>query len=198
MSDSALQNLGPRLRAARQSRELTLAELSERASISASTLSRLEAGKRQATLELLLPITRVLDIRIDDLIDHATPDPRVRRASVTRDGLTITPLSPRGSAIDTYRVSYPPTAVPPELRVHDGYEWLYVLDGTLRLRLGEQDLLLNPGEAAEFDTQVPHAMSAHGTTPAHIISIFNASGARIHTHLGEETQEGRTSASDIT
>lgn len=194
MPDAAIQNLGPRLRAARVARSLTLAEVAERASISTSTLSRLESGKRQATLELLLPITRVLGIRIDDLIERAAPDPRVRRTPITRNGLTVTPLSPKNSAVETYRVSYPPTSKLPALRKHDGYEWLYVLDGTLRLRLGEQDLLLSPGEAAEFDTQVPHAMSAHGPTPTHVISIFNASGARMHTHLSEEP--GGTDADD--
>ncbi|MGO1542757.1 MAG: helix-turn-helix domain-containing protein [Gulosibacter sp.] len=183
MPDSALTNLGPRLRAARQARNLTLAELAARANISSSTLSRLESGKRQATLELLLPLTRVLDIRVDDLLEHQATDPRVQRAPIRRNGLTIAPLSPEHSPIETYKISYPPVDELPVLRVHDGFEWLYVLDGQLRLRLGEQDIILGAGEAAEFDTQIPHAMSAHGTRPAEVISIFNASGVRMHTHL---------------
>lgn len=68
--------------------------------------------------------------------------------------------------------------------MHDGYEWLYVLHGKLRLRLGEQDLTLSRGEAAEFDTRTPHAMSAAGGRPAQVISIFNEAGARMHTHTG--------------
>ncbi|MDJ1370607.1 helix-turn-helix domain-containing protein [Gulosibacter molinativorax] len=190
MPHSTLDQLGPRLRAARQARELTLAELAERARVSVSTLSRLESGKRQATLELLLPITRVLDIRIDDLLAAHTADPRVRRTAVTRNGHTITPLSPAASPIDTYRVTYPPVDELPTLRVHDGYEWLYVLDGRLRLRLGDQDLVLQPGEAAEFDTRVPHAMSADGDEPARVISIFNSAGMRMHTHVAEAAVGG--------
>src|SRR5690606_7352567 len=124
------------------------------------------SGKRQASLELLLPLTRQLGVRIDDLVRPESPDPRVRRAAIRRDGLTIAPLAPEGSPIHTYRITYPPVDALPDLRVHDGYEWLYVLSGRLRLRLGDQDLSLTRGEAAEFDTRTPHSISAAGSRPA--------------------------------
>lgn len=178
-----LAQVGARLRVVRRSRGWTLDELASRAGMSASTLSRLESGKRQASLELLLPLTRQLGIRVDDLIILETPDPRVRRPVIRRDGLVIAPLAPEGSVVHTYRITYPPTRELPDLRVHDGYEWLYVLTGRLRLRLGEQDLTLGRGEAAEFDTRTPHAMSAAGGRPAQVISIFNDDGARMHTHV---------------
>lgn len=181
MSDE-LRQVGARLRDARRDRSLTLEELASRSGMSTSTLSRLESGKRQASLELLLPLTRHLGIRIDDLVQPETPDPRVRRPVIRRDGMVIAPLAPEGAPIRTYRVSFPPTDELPALRVHDGYEWLYVLSGRLRLRLGEQDLTLARGEAAEFDTRTPHALSAAGSRPAVVISIFNESGARMHTH----------------
>jgi transcriptional regulator with XRE-family HTH domain len=180
-----LEQLGARLRAARQSRGLTLEELAAAAGMSASTLSRLESGKRQASLELLLPLTRRLGIRLDDLVPQQHPDPRVRRPAVHRDGLVIEPLAPEGSPILTYKITYPVRAEPPEPRVHDGYEWLYVLSGRLRLRLGEQDLTLGRGEAAEFDTRTPHSMCAAGGRPAQVISIFNEAGARMHTRTAD-------------
>lgn len=177
-----LSQVGARLRAARTERGWTLDELAGRVSMSASTLSRLESGKRQASLELLVPLTRQLGIRIDDLVDDHTPDPRVRRAVIRRDGLIIAPLAQEHAPISTYKITYPPGGALPELRAHDGYEWLYVLHGRLRLRLGEQDLTLRRGEAAEFDTRVPHAMSATGGKPAAVLSIFNETGARMHIH----------------
>lgn len=185
-----LAQVGARLRAARHSRGWTLDELAARAEMSASTLSRLESGKRQASLELLLPLTRQLGIRVDDLISVAAPDPRVRRPAIHRDGLVIAPLAPEGSPVHTYKITYPPAPDLPELRVHDGYEWLYVLTGRLRLRLGEQDLTLTRGEAAEFDTRTPHAMSAAGGRPAQVISIFNDDGVRMHTHVAAQTVDG--------
>jgi transcriptional regulator with XRE-family HTH domain len=176
-----LDLIGPRLRSARRARGWTLDDLADRAGMSPSTLSRLESGKRQASLELLMPLTRQLGIRLDDLVRTEVPDPRVRRPIVRRDGLVIAPLAPEGSPIHTYKITYPPTGALPEPRIHDGYEWLYVLSGRLRLRLGDQDLVLTRGEAAEFDTRTPHAMAAAGGKPAQILSIFNDAGARIHT-----------------
>lgn len=180
--DDGLKQVGARLRAARHERGWTLEDLAARAEMSASTLSRLESGKRQASLELLLPLTRQLGIRIDDLVATAPPDPRVRRPLIRRNGMLIAPLAPEGSPIATYKVTFPPAAEPPEPRVHDGYEWLYVISGRLRLLLGEQDLVLTRGEAAEFDTRIPHSLSAVGTRPAQVLSIFNQDGMRMHTH----------------
>ncbi|MGW0460249.1 helix-turn-helix domain-containing protein [Streptomyces tendae] len=178
-----LAHVGTRLRTVRRSRGWTLDELAEKSGISASTLSRLESGKRQASLELLVPLTRLLGIRVDDLITLDAPDPRVRRPVISRDGLIIAPLAPEASPVHTYKITFPPGGKLPDLCSHDGYEWLYVLTGRLRLRLGEQDLTLESGEAAEYDTRIPHATSAAGTKPAQIISIFNDEGARMHTRL---------------
>lgn len=177
-----LKHVGERLRAIRRSRGWTLEDLASRVSISPSTLSRLESGKRQADLELLIPLTRQLGITLDDLVTPEVKDPRVRRPVEVRDGLAIAPLTPEGSPLAAFKITYPPVDLPPEPRVHDGYEWLYVLSGRLRLRLGSQDLVLTRGEAAEFDTRVPHSMSAAGSRPAQVLSIFNNEGVRIHTH----------------
>lgn len=177
-----LRHVGPRLRLARQARGWTLDDLAAKAGMSPSTLSRLESGKRQATLELLVPLTRLLGIGLDDLVRPATPDPRVRRPAVHRHGLEIIPLVPEGAPVHLYRITFPPAPEPPEPRMHDGFEWLYVLSGRLRLLLGDQDLVLGRGEAAEFDTRVPHALSAAGNRPAVILSIFNDDGVGLHTH----------------
>ncbi|WP_396667998.1 helix-turn-helix domain-containing protein [Microbacterium sp. R86528] len=180
---SELDQVGPRLRAVRKARGWTLDDLAERARVSPSTLSRLESGKRQATLELLVPLTRQLGIRVDDLLPDEARDPRVRRPEIREHGHIVAPLTLEDSPVQTFKVTYPGGAALPELRTHDGFEWLYVLAGKLRLRLGDQDLVLTRGEAAEFDTRVPHSLSADGAKPAQIISIFNTEGARIHTHL---------------
>ncbi|WP_084767155.1 helix-turn-helix domain-containing protein [Leucobacter komagatae] len=177
-----LQQLGPRLRAARQQRGWTLDDLATRADMSVSTLSRLESGKRQASLELLLPLTRQLGIRIDDLLPRTDQDPRVHRAPLTRGAMTIAPLTREASDVRAFKITYRPEAPDRELQVHDGHEWLYVLSGELHLDLGEQSLVLVPGDAAEFDTTTPHRIRAAGNRPAEVISIFNAVGERVHLH----------------
>lgn len=185
-----LDQVGARLRAARRARGWTLDELATLADMSASTLSRLESGKRQASLELLVPLTSRLGIRIDDLVKTEAVDPRVKRPVIRRDGMIIAPLAPESSQIHTYKITFPAASVSPALRVHDGYEWFYVLSGKLRLRLGEQDLVFGRGEAAEFDTSTPHAISAAGGKPAQVLSIFNDDGARMHTHVAETRATG--------
>ncbi|MEV7693462.1 XRE family transcriptional regulator [Microbacterium sp. NPDC089189] len=177
-----LEQVGPRLRSARRARGWTLDDLASRAQVSSSTLSRLESGKRQASLELLLPLTRELGIRIDDLLQPEDRDPRVRRPVIHRDGHVIAPLAPEGSATNAFKITYPAGGPVPEPRVHDGFAWFYVLSGRLRLILGDQDLVLGRGEAAEFDTRTPHAMMAAGGQPVQVISIFHGDGDRIHTH----------------
>ena len=150
--------------------------------MSASTLSRLESGKRQASLELLLPLTRQLGVRLDDLIPAAPSDPRVRRAVERRDGMVIAPLTLDHSPVQAYKVTFPAAEVAPAPRTHDGFEWLYVLSGRLRLAMNDHEHIIERGEAAEFDTRMPHSLSATADGPAEVLSIFSASGERMHTH----------------
>ncbi|ANG86845.1 helix-turn-helix domain-containing protein [Microbacterium aurantiacum] len=180
-----LDRLGPRLREARRAREWTLDDLSRAAGISPSTLSRLESGKRQASLELLLPVTRALGIRIDDLLVEPARDPRVRRPARRAEGMIIAPLTVEQSPVQAFKIVYEPRSEAPEPRVHDGWEWLYVLSGRLRLRLGDEALDLGRGEAAQFDTREPHAMWAPGPRRAEVLSIFNAEGERLHTRTSD-------------
>jgi transcriptional regulator with XRE-family HTH domain len=182
--DDALALIGTRIRIWREKRSMTLAELSSATGISSSTLSRLEAGKRAPNLELIVPIARELRLGLDDLVPRTVPDPRVPRTTRLIDGVRFETLSPESSPAQTYKVTLPATpagtTVVPDPQVHDGHEWLYVLSGRLRLVLGEQEVTLGPGEAAEFDTRVPHWMSPTGSGPVEMLSIFSKEGKRIH------------------
>ena len=189
-----LDQLGPRLRAARQERGWTLDELAGRAGMSVSTLSRLESGKRQASLELILPLTRQLGIRVDDLLDQPARDPRVHRQAIRRDGMTIAPLTREESEVRAFKITYHPDAPERPLQTHDGHEWLYVLSGRLELVLGERVHVLARGEAAEFDTTTPHSMRALGAKPAEIISLFNTVGERVHLHGSAPSPEREATA----
>jgi transcriptional regulator with XRE-family HTH domain len=80
MSDDVLDGVGPRLRALRQERGATLADLSTTTGISVSTLSRLESGQRRPTLEQLLPLARAHQVTLDELVD-APPRPATHACS---------------------------------------------------------------------------------------------------------------------
>lgn len=191
--DQALESVGPRLRALRKQRETTLAELSTVTGISVSTLSRLESGDRKPTLELLFPLAKAYGVTLDELVDAPpTGDPRVHLRPVTRFGMTMLPLSRRPGGIQAYKLIIPPGSPrrEPDLKTHEGYEWLYVLDGRLRVILGEHDLVLSPGEAAEFDTRVPHWFGAVGDEPVEFLSLFGQQGERAHLRARPRSTEG--------
>jgi transcriptional regulator with XRE-family HTH domain len=179
--DEVLAAVGPRLRALRQERGTTLAAVSADTGISVSTLSRLEAGQRRPTLELLLPLARSYGVQVDELVGAPpTGDPRVHLRPVRRDGMTMLPLTRRAGGVQAYKLIISRRSEPPDLRTHEGYEWLYVLTGRLRLVLGDQDLVLAEGEAAEFDTRVPHWFGSADRSPVEILSLFGAQGERAH------------------
>lgn len=179
-----LDAVGPRLKQLRQRRDITLADLAEETGISISTLSRLEAGLRRPTLEQLLPLARAHGVTLDELVDAPpTGDPRVNlRPIAVGDGSTILPLTRRPGGIQAYKFVLPKGAydAEPDLRTHDGFDWVFVLNGRLRLVLGEHDLVLDPGEAAEFDTRTPHWFGATGAGPVEFLSLIGRQGERTH------------------
>jgi transcriptional regulator with XRE-family HTH domain len=185
--ERTLDAVGPRLKRLRQAREVTLTDLAAETGISASTLSRLEAGLRRPTLEQLLPLARAHGVTLDELVDAPpTGDPRVNlRPLLCKDGSTVLPLTRRPGGIQAYKFILPTGSDDrePEVRSHEGFDWAYVLNGTLRLVLGEHDLLLKPGEAAEFDTRTPHWFGATRAGPVEFLSLIGKQGERAHVRV---------------
>ncbi|MET0493361.1 MAG: XRE family transcriptional regulator [Actinoplanes sp.] len=181
--DQALSAVGPRLRALRRRRETTLADLSAATGISVSTLSRLESGSRRPTLELLLPLAKAHGVTLDELVDAPpTGDPRIHLRPVSYHGMTMLPLTRRAGGIQAYKLvlAAGTRGKEPDPQTHEGYEWLYILNGRLRLVLGEHDLVLAPGEAVEFDTRVPHWFGPADDHPVELLSLFGKQGERAH------------------
>ncbi|GAA3489744.1 XRE family transcriptional regulator [Streptomyces cremeus] len=184
----ALADVGPRLQRLRTARGMTLAALSEATGISTSTLSRLESGGRRPSLELLLPISQAHQVPLDDLVGAPeVGDPRVRIKPRQVHGSTVLPLTHGAGPIQAYKMILPVTRSTPETRTHEGYEWLYVLTGRLRLVLGDRDLVLGPGEAAEFDTRLPHWFGSTGKAPVEVLSLFGRQGERMHVRAKPRT-----------
>jgi mannose-6-phosphate isomerase-like protein (cupin superfamily) len=96
------------------------------------------------------------------------------------NGRVVLPLTRQPGAIQAWKMTIPALQHDPEVRVHEGYEWLYVLSGRLRLVLADHDLILGAGEAAEFDTRLPHWFGSTGDGPVEILSLFSRQGERIH------------------
>ncbi|NUU21618.1 MAG: helix-turn-helix transcriptional regulator [Streptomycetaceae bacterium] len=181
--DDVLAAVGPRLRALRRDRGLTLADLAAATGVSESTLSRLENGRRRATLELLLPLARTYGVPLDDLVGAPhTGDPRIHLKPVRRHGMTFVPLSRRPGGVHAFKMLIPARPEPgePDPQTHEGVEWLPVLTGRLRLVVGERDLTLPPGEAAEFDTSLPHWLGSADGGAVELLILFSPQGVRSH------------------
>ena len=176
---TALELVGPRLRKVREQRGVTLTDVAERTGMSKSTLSRLENGQRRPSLELLLPLAQLYRVPLDDLVGAPeVGDPRIRLKPRQVHGRTVVPLT-RPGGIQAWKIVIPRGQKEPMLRTHDGYEWLYVLSGRMRLIQGDRDLVLEAGEAAEFDTQLPHWFGSTGEGPAEVLSIFGRPGEQV-------------------
>jgi transcriptional regulator with XRE-family HTH domain len=181
--DDVLEAVGPRLRSLRSEHGLTLSAVSRSTGISVSTLSRLESGQRKPTLELLLPLARAYQVALDELVDTpAAGDPRVHQSPFEHEGVTMVPLTRQSSGLQAYKQVFPPRSRTGDMeqKTHEGYEWLYVLSGRLRLLLGRRDFVLSAGEVVEFDTRVPHAFGNPFPEPAEVLTLFGPQGERMH------------------
>ncbi|MET9594291.1 XRE family transcriptional regulator [Streptomyces sp. NPDC006516] len=183
-----LPGVAPRLRDLRRNRGLTLEAAAGRAGLSPAHLSRLETGRRQPSLPMLLGLARVYGTTVSELLGEMPPE----RDAIVRGGpLEGAPggdggwlyrqAGGSGRAMQALRVRVPYGTEGDLVRVHPGEEWLYVLDGRLRVVLGDTVHDLEPGDSAHFDSLTPHRIAA-----------LDAGGARllfVHTLLQSPTAE---------
>lgn len=181
MSDEIDQLARDRLRAIRHHLGWSLDDLAERSGVGASTISRLETGHRSISFDVLIPLARALDVSIDELVarDDADevvirPEPHERSPS-----MTVWALSRPGNPTVAVKIRFQPDDSPPDPKVHPGHDFMFVLDGTVRLTLGDRTHLVASGESAEFSTMTPHAVQAVDG-PAEVLMVLDQTGARTH------------------
>jgi transcriptional regulator with XRE-family HTH domain len=167
-----------------------LTELAAATGISKSTLSRLETGLRKPSLELLLPIAQAHQVPLDELVGAPeVGDPRIRPKPRKRHGRIVVPLTQQPSGMHAWKVLIPPEPGEPELRTHEGHEWLYVLSGQMRLILADRDITMGPGEVAEFDTSLPHWFGPVGDQPVEILSLLGRHDEHVHVRAGPRRKD---------
>ena len=171
-----------RLRSLRTTLGYSLDELAERTNLSASTISRVETGKRALGLDVLVPLANALQVSFDVLFElPGNEDVVIRPVPHNMGARTTWPLSRPDGRTLAMKVRLEPSTSRPDPRVHPGHDWFVVIEGRVRLWLGEREIDIDTGEAAEFTTMTPHAMSALDN-PAELIMIFEREGQRAHVH----------------
>ncbi|MEU8591148.1 helix-turn-helix domain-containing protein [Streptomyces sp. NPDC048664] len=187
--EQILEGIGPRLRRLRRERGLTLKALAATTGISLSTLSRVESGKRHPTLDLLIPLARAHHVALDQLVAApASGDPRVHLRPLSKErGSVLVPLTQYPGRVQVFKQVLAPRE--PEPVTHEGYEWLYVLAGRLRLILGARNFALLPGEVAEFDTTEPHWFGPADASAVEILHLFGPRGDQVVVRAGPSTTD---------
>ncbi|PRZ42439.1 XRE family transcriptional regulator [Antricoccus suffuscus] len=181
--EAALDAVGPRLREVRARRKLKLSDVADRTGFSVSTLSRLESGNRKPSLDLLLPLAKIYQVPLDDLVG-APPsgDPRIHPKPIRRHGSIYIPLTRNADGVQAFKMILPAAKKDVRIpqRAHEGYEWVYVLAGALHLKLGGVVTTVEAGEAAEFDTRTPHGFVSANDKPVELLGLFSPRGEQIH------------------
>lgn len=158
---------------------MSLAEVASKTEISASTLSRIESGERRVTIDSLERIAKALGTTAAAVLADAAREDRLlvpTPAVKLSGGLTGIVLRVEDDGRSLLRVTVPVRkALTP--RAHPGTEWLHVLSGRLRLRVGERQVNLESGQTAQFDTSQPHAFGGVGG-PAEVLSRFEPGAHR--------------------
>lgn len=180
-----------RIRGLRQARGWSLDALAARCHVSASTLSRIETGHRRISLDQLVPIARALGCSLDQLVEsHDDDDVVIRPRRDRAHGMTTWLLSresgEQGMTVAKMRLTA--RRPPAELGVHPGRDWFTVLSGTARLHLGSRVILVETGQAAQFSTMTPHAITAHDG-PVEILTVLDRDGQRAHLRTVDLTEQ---------
>lgn len=183
--------IGARLRSMRMRRGLTLTAVSGLTGLSVSALSRLETGHRQPTLDLLIPLAETYRVSLDQIVAApATGDPRTHLAPQRHvSGGVVVPLTRDPGRVEVFKHVLGPRE--PRLVSHEGHAWLYVLAGSLRLLLGDEEHLLARGETAEFDPRTPHWFGPADVEPVEILHLFGPRGDSAVARVVPEPDEGQ-------
>lgn len=164
-AEGTVAAVAPQLRELRRRAALTLETAARAAGLSPAHLSRLETGQRQPSLPMLLSLARVYGTTVAELLGEtaADRDAVVRAADMeptSAGGWTYYRAGAPGRGMHALRVQVPYGSQGDVVRVHPGEEWLHVLGGRLRLRLGDTEHRLTAGDGAHFDSMTPHRIAA--------------------------------------
>jgi transcriptional regulator with XRE-family HTH domain len=174
-----LSSFGARLRELRLRQGLTLKNLASQSGLSCAFLSRLESGARQASIAVALTLSRIFRVSLASLFEAPTMEPRctiIRSAEATErtaNGLKYVALSEAGGIfhVQPIRVKVSPSRRGTEHYHHDGEEWIYVLRGKLTLSLVGKTYDLEEGDAAHFESRLPHRLIARGGREAEVLVV---------------------------
>ncbi|GAA1419279.1 helix-turn-helix domain-containing protein [Catellatospora coxensis] len=159
------ESVGPRLRRLREAAGISLSELARRANVGKATLSGLENGTRNPTLDTLWSVTAALGVPITALLAGGQTGV-VRGTAVEATLLQV--FDDEAVTYELYRMVVPPGAVQSSPAHHAGVtEHITVFSGVLRAGPADDPRTAHPGEHLSWQSDVPHVYEAVGDQPVH-------------------------------
>ncbi|WP_312879742.1 helix-turn-helix domain-containing protein [Actinomadura luteofluorescens] len=183
--------LAGNLRRARLELGLSLSELSRRSKIGKATLSQLEAGAGNPTIETVFSLSRALEVPISDLLDRQEPSGLtvVRAAEVevlSGEGVDLRPLrgiESGGAMFEVYDQQVRAGRRQDSLG-HVGMEHTIVQSGRLAVRVDDRHVELGPGDYVGFDARLPHSYTAVEGPVRSVLLLQYSADQRLHASPG--------------
>ena len=182
-------DMGERVKEARENRGLSLFDLYLRTNIDVDQLSQIEEGEVVPPLGTVIKLAKALDLKIGYFISGEEGKPftivrRDDRKAVSRHdpkkeqyyGYEYVPLAPHKTDrhMEPFLVTLDPSETEEERSTHDGQEFIFVLDGKMEVRLGEEIHILEPGDSIYYDSTVPHLVKCHNKESTKILAVLYA------------------------
>jgi len=184
-------NVGERVKRVREERELTLQDISQRTGLDVAFLEQVENGNVAPPLGIVIKLAKALDLKMGYFIsgEEDRPYTIVRkndRKVVSRYsskegkyyGYRYESLAPhkKDRHMEPFLVSLEPSKADEERSTHDGQEFIYVLEGAMEVRLGEEVYVLEPGDSIYYDSTVPHLVKNHDSDVTRILAVLYSEG----------------------
>ena len=171
------ENIGDRIRVLRTEHGMTLAELGEKVSLSASYLSQIERDKTAPSLSTLVDIARALKVGPRYFFEIETDVAYIQRADRGQGNQSSSPhkeylrLTPKigNRKLEVCKVILQPNTAPERLELFAGEEFGFVLTGELTINVGDEQFVLAAGDSIHYDAYQPHYWGNSGDRPCVVI-----------------------------
>ncbi len=181
--------IGMRVKKARESHGMSIFDVYLRTDISVELLSQIEAGKVVPPLGAVVKLAKAFELKMGYFIsgeeekaytivrsDDREVTPRFDSSKEKRHGYAYEHLAPHKTDryMEPFLVSLEPSETEEERSSHDGQEFIFVVQGEMEVRLGEEIHILQPGDSIYYDSTVPHLVKCHGKETTKILAVLHA------------------------
>ncbi|MBW1689800.1 MAG: XRE family transcriptional regulator [Deltaproteobacteria bacterium] len=186
--EEAVLKVGGNVREIRERKGLSLRDISQRTGLAVELLSEIEEGTVAPPLGTIIKLAKALEMKTGYFISGTEELPytimrkdnrklisRYNAKESDKYGYEFYSLAPykKNRHMEPFIVTLEPSDIE-ELTAHDGQEFIYVLEGTMEVRLADETHLLEPGDAIYYDSTVPHLVKCHGSTTTKILAVLHA------------------------